>query len=228
MTTTPSAPTLDRSGLPDFLEGFFLVHDGMRRDAARLPGAVERATAVPGARGLARWFEHFRAEIEHHHHSEDDIVWPELAERAPDFAAALAELDQDHLALDEALARTAEALTALASRPSDAITRRAAADAARNLADLLVAHLQREEAAAFPRIARTYTAEEYQALEQRLLKGTSIRQLAFKLPWAFDGVDEATMVRLIAGVPAPIRALYRFVFSPSYRRLCAPLTAMAS
>jgi hypothetical protein len=87
----------------------------------------------------------------------------------------------------------------------------------------LLVHHAREEAAAFPRLARTYTAEEYAQLEQQLLKGTSLRLMAFEPAWVFDGVDPAVAHEMLTDVPASIRWLRRFVFVPAYRRLAAGL-----
>src|SRR5262245_13449644 len=63
-TTTP----------PDFLEGIIVVHGAMRRDADRLPRALDAVTTVDGARALQRWFEKFAREVEHHHLREDDVT----------------------------------------------------------------------------------------------------------------------------------------------------------
>jgi hemerythrin-like domain-containing protein len=214
------APTDPRIDLPEFLEGFAMVHDAMRRDARRLPDAVDRAATPTAARSLARWFARFCAELVHHHEREDEIVWPELLQRSPDFAADQEALTSDHEALDAALVRMTAALDRLGH---DLGSRTDAGAAAGDLRDLLLAHLDREEAAAFPRLAVAYPADEYASLEQRLIKGTPLRLMAFELPWVMDGVEPAVTGETADVLPLPIRLLDRLVFTPAYRRLARPV-----
>jgi hypothetical protein len=226
MTTTSDRPTTDMAARPAFLDGFATVHDAMRRDCGRLAPALARLTDRRHAERVQRWYRRFRAEIEHHHQREDDVLWPALLPRAPEFRAAAPALAEDHEALDARLAALDGALGAVVTGVAlDRAHRAATIAEADALATLLVAHLEREEAAAFPAIARTFSAEEFAAIEQQLLKGTSLRLLAFELPWALDGLDAGRRAEALRGVPAPFRLLHRLAFEPAYRRLVAPLTA---
>jgi hemerythrin-like domain-containing protein len=217
--TTPLLPT----DLPEFLEGFAIIHRAMRRDVDRLPKAIARAQSVDDARALQRWFTKFEREVEHHHHREDEVVWPMLLERAPEFGAHLDQLEDDHHQLDVAMAAVRTALAALATRADD--DGRAEADAAAvALRDHLHDHLDREEAAAFPMLAAAFTPEAYAELEKQLLKATSKRLIAFELPFAFDGLPAGSGVEQLAELPLLVRVLHRLVWQPSYDRLVAPLT----
>src|SRR4051794_26540380 len=166
---------------PSFLDGFAAMHAAMRRDANRLPRAAAAVRTPADAAALGRWYELFRQTIEHHHEREDDLIWPELLRRDPSFEVEHAGLVDDHHDLDTALAAVT---TALADRASGVVaTNDAAAASAAALGELLVDHLAREEDAAFGRIANEFTAEEWAALERRMLKGTSLSSLAFQIPW---------------------------------------------
>lgn len=213
MTTAP--PTED---LPAFLDGFVRMHAAMRRDTARLPRAIAEARDTDGAAALHRWFRQFRTTLEHHHEREDTIIWPELVHRDPSFGTAQVELVADHHALDAALARLDAALTGAGD----------AASAAQHLATILVDHLAREEAAAFPRLAAFLTSDEWQTLERRFMKGTSLAALAFEIPWAIDGLPDDEIADLKAAAPLALRVLYRLVFAPRYARVAAPLLEVAS
>jgi hemerythrin-like domain-containing protein len=206
---------------PEFLEGIIVVHGAMRRDAHRLPRAVEAARTVAGARALQRWFVRYAREVEHHHLREDDVVWPMLVEREVTFGSSLEALDADHHALDATMERIAGALAAMA----DGVPARPEVVAATEaFAQLLDAHLDREEAVMFPAMARAFTAESFHELETRLLKATPKHLVAFELPFAFDGLPAERVEAKLAELPAMVRVLHRRFWQPAYDRLTAPLT----
>src|SRR4051794_10643349 len=140
--------------VPHFLDGFAAMHAAMRRDAARLPGAIAAADEE-ALEALATWFRWFRSTLVHHHEREDEIVWPALLERDPTFGFELETLAEDHAELDRALAEVEAAL----GGDGDA------GASAAHLATVLVDHLAREEAAAFPRLASCFAPEEWEAVE---------------------------------------------------------------
>jgi hemerythrin-like domain-containing protein len=215
--TNATAPTADTSAdVALFLASFAAIHRAMREDARTLADQVGSADADRAA-ALVRWFGRFRASIEHHHNREDELIWPQLAERSPGFTADLAVLTEDHHELDRSLARTTAALHALGADPDG--VRAEAVAAARELATVLADHLDREEASAFPRLSVSYTAEEYGELEEQIRTGTSLGQMAFEAPWVLDRMAAETQAELLGDAPAALRLLYRFVFVPRYRRL---------
>jgi iron-sulfur cluster repair protein YtfE (RIC family) len=220
MTTTTQPTTL-----PAFLDGFAAMHAAMRRDADRLPRAAALLRTTADASALGRWYGRFRASIEHHHQREDAIIWPELARRAPSFEEAQAELLEDHHALDLALTAMSDALADRAAGRTS--SNDAAVTAAERLADLLVEHLAREEAAAFPLIAVAFTAEEYEAVERQLVKGTSFAALAFEVPWVLDELDPIKVEAMRERAPWLIRAAHRVLFARRYAALAAPVLAVA-
>ncbi len=211
-------PTVE---LPAFLDGFRAIHRAMRRDASRLERLAPRVGDQRRARRLARWYEHFLVSIEHHHQREDLVVWPTLVDRDPDFAAETVALQHDHEILDEALHAVARALCELvdgtAPDPGLLVT------AAARLRHHLDEHLDREEAAAFPRIARTFTADEYHHLERGLREGLSMSALAFEAPWVLDGLPSEQAAAMIGQVPLVLRVLYHLAFRPRYVRIASVL-----
>jgi hemerythrin-like domain-containing protein len=224
VSTTHTTPLLP-SDLPEFLEGFAIVHRAMRRDVDRLPRAIDRAVSTEGAAAIERWFAKFEREVEHHHHREDEVVWPMLLERAPEFGDHLGQLEDDHHVLDEAMARARAAMRALAAGP-DVATLAEADTAAVALRDHLHDHLDREEAAAFPLLAGTFTPEAYAELERRLFKATPKRLIAFELPFAMDGLPGDLGAEKLAELPLLIRVLTRLVWQPAYARLVEPLASV--
>lgn len=225
---TSASPSADVHAVPvaPFLHGFAAMHRAMRRDTVRLPEAVRRSGSPAAAGELAAWFAAFRRAIEHHHHREDDLVWPELSARDLSFVAHVPSLGADHEALDRALDRVAACLGHLAAGDLDAASDAMAA--AEYLRDVLHDHLDREEAAAFPRLGREFTAEEYRAIEQRMVKGLTFADLAYVGPWTVDGLSAGERDELLRLLPVPARLLIRTVFARRYRRIAAPVLAVAS
>ena len=169
---------------------------------------------------LARWFAMVRQIIEHHHHLEDDELWPDLERRLPGFLAGTTELAADHVRLDEAMDAVTAGLDQLTTTTDDDAVDEAVASAA-DLAELIVDHLDREERSVIGPITAAYTAEEYERFEKSAAKGTPLRLFAFGLPWLLDGVDDATRRNVLAPMPAAARLLFR-PFRWWYRRIAAP------
>ena len=207
---------LPRTDLPEFLTAFAAMHDAMCRDADRLVQAAPRATATD-LRPLHPWWIKFEQTIVHHHEREDHVVFPRLADRAASFEAARQQLHEDHEELDRTMAALGGAIE------------RADVDgfgtASVVFRDVLVDHLGREETVVFPALVEHLGAEEFTAIEHEMQEGTSMRHMAFELPWALEGTGERMDAMVAELLPAPVRFLNRVVFTPRYRRLSAPLAA---
>ncbi|MFI9332106.1 hemerythrin domain-containing protein [Kitasatospora sp. NPDC052868] len=201
--------------LPEHIRGFALMHVAMRRDGARLLAAAPRATAVTAA-ALAVWFGRLRAVIDWHHHSEDDLLWPELLRRSPGFAGADRALVEDHGALDEAMERVAGALAARGAGPAPLV------EAAARFEALIREHLRQEESLVFPVIAAMPTGA-YLALERRIIASAPAAVRTYLQPWMFDGADRAATAAVAATIPAPVRLLGNTVLARRYRRTLAPV-----
>ena len=197
----------------DQLQIFLLMHRSMRQDATALAEAVERNGPSPA---LARWFTAFSAGIVHHHEVEDDIFWPLLAERSEDFRRAAAGLVDDHHRLDEAMTAVARSLAG----HGDAL------GATSRLAEILEAHLDREEAAAIPAFLACLSAAEYDALHEEATRRSGMRGLAWVMPWLLDHASEEEAAEGVAAMPAAIRWMNARVWTPRYRRLAAPLRSL--
>ena len=211
-TTAPSEP----EALPRFLDVYAAMHAGMRRDASRLLRAVDRIPTAPGTTrpALHAWWRHFEAVIVQHHGREDVVLWPALEARAPEFAADRSRLVEDHEQLDRAMAAVGAALAGTGGDLVPAVS---------TFADLLVDHLAREEAAAFPLLAAHFDEAEYRSIEKQLAKGATLRSAAFELPWVLDGANAETRESVAAILPAPMRVLNRVFWERRYRRIAAPL-----
>lgn len=223
MILTEARPT--RLEFPTYAAGFAAMHDAMRRDARRLVDAADSTTDLPA---LARWFDRFEAVIEHHHHCEDDIVWPGLAAliagrdcgaEGTSLLRAREELLDDHHDLDAAM-------TAVRTSLHDASSVIDRHDAARRFEACLDAHLAREEAAVFPLLTAHVSEEEFAVLEHAVVEVTPLSAMTFTVPWIMDEAPADLQATVRDGMPTPIRLLNRWLLQPRYRRLVAAATGV--
>lgn len=220
-TTSATTGLIRGAALPAHLASYAGIHDAMVRDAARLARVVATVAADEGP-ALVSWWEHYEANIVHHHEREDDLVFPLVARVDPAFRAD--ELVADHVVLDTHMDQLRAGLAALAAGTRDLDDHRAeltglVATFAAHLDD----HLAREEQVIFPVLATRVSADEYADLEAQMRKGSSLRDLAFTLPWILDDVDPDLEAK--AEVPWLLAALDRLFWQRRYRRIAAPVLA---
>ncbi|HKY16384.1 MAG TPA: hemerythrin domain-containing protein [Microthrixaceae bacterium] len=216
LTTDP------RTNLSPQLYGYASMHDAITRDCARLEstlGHLVPGDPSVGAR-LVRWFDRFEAVIVHHHGGEDDLVFPLLVERDPSFDPEA--LTVDHHILDDTMEKLRAGLAALATDANGA-ARAHSLRAATDLRTLMADHLDREEAAVFPRMLEFVSAEEHAEIELQLRKGLKFSTLTFGLPWILDEADPDIATHIRADLPFPLLVLNTLRWDRSYRRLAAPV-----
>ena len=182
----------------------------MRTSAARFAAAV--ALDDPERRdALRRWYRGFADEIRCHHHIEDELLFPALAERVATYDEHRPTLTADHAELDDLLDELADALTPPA--PRGQAYRLAAA-----LSDHLHEHLDYEDDEIVPLFARHFTTAEFEDLNQRAIKMTPPKQLFFTAPWMMAQLDEAEQKQVLASAPKAMHLLW-FVSRGRYARL---------
>jgi hemerythrin-like domain-containing protein len=206
------------------LTGYLAIHEAMRVANEQLVRGIGSAgIAVPErAAALGRWFRGYSDELRTHHHLEDDIIFPELLARVPDYAVYSGALTGDHLQLDRVIDALREALAYWAAHTieTDAArdARYAALDLAVELRDFLEAHLAIEDADVLPMIHRHFTHEEYAALEKQFGKAITIRQAMFTAPWYMATVDPQTAAKTWHEAPIALKVIH-FLARRSYARL---------
>ena len=210
--------SLDRVEFPSYARAFAAMHDAMRRDAQRLVDAIDTSShTASGVTALARWFDRFEAVIEHHHHCEDEIVWPGLeaivargdcGDEGEAFMAARVELLDDHEHLDEAMDAVRHALTGRvdgrhATRVGPPVPGRARPTP------------HPGGGGAVPAAAPTRRRRGVHQLEEEVVKATPFTALTFTLPWVMDGASDELHDEILSDLPLPIRIANRWVFSPA-------------
>jgi hemerythrin-like domain-containing protein len=224
MTTIDTAPA-NAATTPDVTMRL-LMHRSMRTDAVRFVAAAERLDASDRAQAarLGRWFAGYREAIHLHHTTEDDWVFPALAERVG--ATGFPQVDQlaaDHARLDDLLGAVGAGLATLAarSRLREATHLELTAGAV-ELEALLDRHLDLEEQEVVPVFVESFTAAEFGEIEASAGRSHGLRQLTFAAPWVVDHADDAERAALFDAAPLPVRVLVRLM-RPRYERLASAL-----
>ena len=233
MTSPNEASTahslVDRADLIPDLRDFARMHDAILRDTGRLVDAVDALGSRTDAAALAAWFTRFEMVITHHHEREDDLIFPQLRDVAgldPDGLGA------DHVELDRVMEEVSGALamlhrSATATTEPDEVARGRARQAARELDGLMWRHLTAEESLVFPLIGDRLSPEAWAATKQQIEQGTPFRAVVFTLPWVLDGASTEDRDRILDGIPFVFRAVNALVWERSYRRVAAPVLAVA-
>jgi hemerythrin-like domain-containing protein len=212
MTVTPRRTGDPR---PDTL-GMRLAHRSMLRDAHRLTELLQQLAATPADRtraaAVAAYVADYCDSIHHHHTAEDDVLWPVLAASAGPHLD-LAELTDDHTALDPLLDRIRAGATAYAARPDEDAATALAVDLA-ELRDLLEEHIADEEASVLPAIEEHMSVRDWAAVEGAIRKRAT---LSFEAPRVLAVVtpEERRAIEAEGGL---VLRLVLAVLVPPFRR----------
>ncbi|TFV51715.1 hemerythrin domain-containing protein [Blastococcus sp. TF02A-35] len=199
-----------------------VIHAAVRRDLQRLETALDDWREGDRARGgeLDRAFANLRAELTHHHETEDTHIWPMLAAKGVD-PELLAAMEDEHEAMAEALARTATALGALAATGSTADAAAASASVGRTR-EIVERHLRHEEDDLEPQLAPHHGSPEWKAVERKL-RSRPLGDTGRFFAWLTDGAAEPERQFLRSTVPAPVLTVFTRVLGRRYTREVAPL-----
>jgi len=192
---------------PD-LTAYHAVHTALRRGTHALAVAAADLDVADRrrAQAFARYWKGFAGEVLAHHTIEDDVMFPALIERAPVAAELIGRTDADHERLDELMTAVAAEVEELASgRIAPALS-----SELRELASLMDAHLDFEDAEVLPRFEQHFTAEEYSELDDQAAKALGLsKQAAFTIPFIASMLDPDVRDRVFGDAPAAFKLLYR-------------------
>lgn len=187
--------------------GFQQARDAVRGnpDAGRIPAVAE--------------YTQFQLDGLHaHHSSEDEHLWPRLRERAAMSSDLVERMEQQHERLHLAIDMTRQNLDVWSADPT--------ADTAAELANSLDAvlaglaeHLGEEEQHVVPLIAAHITEEEWEALGKASFAKFKPNQRFTAMGELLRTATPEEATRQMAGLPLPVRVIWRFVGRPKYERL---------
>jgi len=201
-----------------------VVHAAFRRTITRFDGALAAFPdgSQPRADQLKRAWDFFEEELHHHHGYEEKYFWPALQQTDADLSA-VAELDQEHEAMRQALQAATKEMATLAIKPNaqNAVTARAAVA---RLGEVLLDHLAHEERDLEP-ISAAYqdSAPMQAALNQ--VKKAHFKSMGNFVEFLQDGASEADRAAMRKELPAPVIFLFGKLAGRRYRRTIAPVWA---
>jgi iron-sulfur cluster repair protein YtfE (RIC family) len=143
--------------------------------------------------------------LHHHHHGEDERIWPLLRERDPAAAVVLDALEAEHAEIDPLIAIGDDSSRSLPVR----------AVALEQLSVLINRHLDHEEEVALPLIRRHYSADEWEADGKHHMKQTRADLPMFACIM-FDHMSAQEIADVIAAAPKMLGWMYKLSWRRGY------------
>ncbi len=210
-SSIPATSTSSVPGSAPNLIMYFTVHQAMRDSSAALHDALVGIDADDRRRAaaIARWYRGFATELHAHHHIEDAIFFPALADRVPTFVHFAPGLDADHVHLAQVIDDLGRAIGGMADDLPWSPTRAEALELAAQLRDHLQTHLEVEDQDVLPLFGRHFTSDEYVDLEQQAVKHGSVRSMIFTCPWLVASCDARTRDEIFESVSGALKVLWK-------------------
>lgn len=199
-----------------------IIHAAVRRDVDRTEQAL-RALAdgdAARARQVQVAWRNLVRELTHHHEAEDTHAWPFLAARGFD-TSLLAAMEDEHAAMQQALAASSAAIDAVVAAPTAAAARDAADEVAR-AREVINGHLAHEEADVEGIMGDLEGDPEWKAVAGRM-RPASIVDAANALAWMQDGAGQRERSALRSNIPGPVVTVLTVLLARRYRREVAPV-----
>jgi iron-sulfur cluster repair protein YtfE (RIC family) len=197
-----------------------VIHKMFRREFALLPELVDAAAGQPGrAPVLTGHLRTLLALLHHHHTSEDDVLWPLLAERAEANRDLVATMQRQHDEVAEGVLRAGELAESWGTERHPGQAERLA-DALRALSASLDEHLDVEEIQVLPLIREQLSAAEWQRAVDAgadAMPAGPVARLRI-LGTFLEDATEPERAWLLAQLPRPAGLLWRLAGPATYRR----------
>jgi hemerythrin-like domain-containing protein len=201
-------------------EDMVIIHRLFRREF-RLLGPAVAGVAVGDVAAAKRVAAHGTIMIDfldNHHHGEDELLWPLLAERAEQATDVLSRMEGQHELMATSIARIRSGMSSWAATAS-AGERRALVDDCAVMAAALPTHLDEEELQVLP-LAREYlSVQEWGRLAEHGQAATpkQVSSALMLLGAILEDAGEGERARFLATVPLPGRLGWRFIGRRRYR-----------
>jgi hemerythrin-like domain-containing protein len=180
------------------------------RNAFTESAQLLRANPTPSAERVAFLADHIDfgiSMLHHHHESEDELLYPLLAERVPEQVDRVNAIEHQHQEVSGAIDAVSSAGKAWRGSPT--------AENATELADRLDAlngvlqpHLDDEEQQIVPLAAVTLTQEEWEAMGEHSRSFIPKDRMPIAFGMVLEPLDEADRAHMKSVLPFPVRLLY--------------------
>jgi hemerythrin-like domain-containing protein len=194
-----------------------LIHRVIRRGFEQAREYVLAAGAESRAGAVAEYIGFQFDGLHAHHSSEDELLWPILLERAQLSGALIHRMEQQHAGLHEAVETARRELTAWQAAPT-AVGSESLAAALGTISARLAEHLGEEERDVVPLIAAHITQAEWDHLGKVAFSKFKPDQRFTAMGELLATAQPAEAARMLAGLPAPVRLIWRLIGRRRYER----------
>ncbi|MFI5926581.1 hemerythrin domain-containing protein [Micromonospora sp. NPDC051543] len=196
-----------------------IIHRVFRREATVLERLVASAGVGDVARAaqLTAAIREYVGGLHHHHHLEDELIWPLLRERAGLHTDLVTRMEKQHGQLDTSL----QAIDALLPQWEGQASAEVRDDVAASLAShraVLVEHLDEEEEQIIPLIAEHLSVDEWNLVGRRGLEAVPRNKVMHALGAILEDATPDERRYFLAKVPAIGRVMWRLVGERQYRQ----------
>jgi hypothetical protein len=199
-----------------------LIHSLIRRGFEQAEAAVLRPGAATRTDAVSEYVGFHLDGLHAHHATEDEFIWPALHARATMSGALIRRMEEQHSGLHDALDETQRQLTAWAAAPTTD-TSTALASALSTVTDQLMEHLTEEERDVVPLIAAHITQAEWDHAGKAAFSKFTPTQRFIAMGEMLATADPTQSARMLAGIPGPIKVVWRLVGRRRYERLRSAL-----
>ncbi|WP_327633431.1 hemerythrin domain-containing protein [Kribbella sp. NBC_00482] len=194
-----------------------LIHRVIRRGFEQARAHVLAAGAESRAAVVATYVDFQLDGLHAHHSTEDEVLWPRLLERAELSAALIHRMEQQHVAVHDAVESARDALAAWRTRPTGVGAERLG-EALETVSARLAEHLAEEERDVVPLIATHIAQAEWDRLGKTAFSKFKPDQRFTAMGELLATASPEEAARMLAGLPAPVRVIWRLVGQRRYQR----------
>lgn len=199
-----------------------LIHKAVRRDLQAFTAALTDFPARDAARAtaLAARFRLFDTQLTHHHHGEEQILWPILRGNPTD-AAEVGQLTGEHERILDRLAAARQAMAQF-GRSASATDAQAAHHAIVDLTAAAEKHFAHEEGEVAELLAHADHDAAIAAFK-KMGRDAPMRQGLWFIQWVSDGATPQETAFLRTLIPGPVHWISKAVAGRGYGKMSAEL-----
>ena len=194
-----------------------LIHRLIRRGFERAKELVSASGSTGRASAVADYVEFHLDGLQAHHSTEDEFIWPALHERASLSDALIRRMEDQHVGVHDAIETTRRELRAWVATPTETGSR-SLAKALDTVVNRLTEHLAEEERDVVPLIAMHITQAEWDHAGKAAFSKFTSKQRFTAMGEMLEAASSTEAERMLAGLPAPIKLIWRLVGRRRYER----------
>jgi hemerythrin-like domain-containing protein len=190
------------------------------REAFSESASLVRAETHPSADRVAFLSDHIEmilSILHGHHASEDELLWPPLLARAPDEAATVQRVADQHQEVSGAIERVQQGVATWRQSAGHS-GGEALADSLVNLNAVLQSHLNDEESLVVPLAATVLTQKEWNDMGEHSRQSIPKDKMFVAFGMLLEPLSDADRAYMLSEVPAPVKLLWKTLGQRSWRK----------